>query len=83
MIYLEYGRDLPNKVNKKNNLPHEFEPFTHWHVKPIKIDNKECYLLMEHDTKFWVILTKLNILSLKANRLFDGIIDSLFLVCRA
>ena len=60
MIYLEYGRDLPNKVNKKNDLPHEFEPFTHWHVKPIKINNKECYLLMEHDTKFWVILTKLN-----------------------
>lgn len=60
MIYLEYGRDLPNKVNKKNDLPHEFETFTHWHVKPIKINNKECYLLMEHDTKFWVILTKLN-----------------------
>lgn len=60
MIYLEYGRDLPNKVNKKNDLPHEFETFTHWYVKPIKINNKECYLLMEHDTKFWVILTKLN-----------------------
>lgn len=61
MLQIRYDASLTPKIKENKIDVIKNEPFTIWDVGTIRIQNKKYYLLVEKDTSFPILLTKLDV----------------------